>query len=97
MRGSTASVGTTHTGRPPSAVAADDPGTRERTRRRGRTDGMRLAGDADAVPPSFNSSCLCITRVVYGAMFSDDGKRTRASILRAADLSTDLCSKRCQV
>lgn len=56
---------------------------------------MRLAGDADAAPPSFNSSCLCMTRVVYGAMFSDDGKRTRASILRAADLSTDLCSKRC--
>lgn len=29
-------------------------------------------------------------------MFSDAGKRTGASILRAADLSADLCSKRCE-
>ena len=45
--------------------------------------------------PSFDCwSCLCITSVVYGAMFSDAGKRSGASILRAADLSADLCSKR---
>ena len=52
---------------------------------------MRVTGAA----ASLSCSCLCMTKVVYGAMFSDDGKRTAASILRAADLSTDLCSKRC--
>ena len=55
--------------------------------------GMRVAGGA--LPLSFNSSCLCMTSVVNGAMFSDAGKRTGASILRAADLSADLCSNRC--
>ena len=51
-----------------------------------------------AVPaPSLGScSCLCMTRVVYGAMLMKAGKRTGASILRAADLSADLCSKRCR-
>ena len=57
------------------------------------THGMRVAGGA--LPLSFNSSCLCMTSVVNGAMFSDAGKRTGASILRAADLSADLCSNRC--
>ena len=52
---------------------------------------MRVAGAA----ASLSCSCLCMTRVVYGAMFSVTGKRTGASILRAADLSRDRCSKRC--
>ena len=50
---------------------------------------------AGAAPLSLSCSCLCMIKVVNGAMFSDAGKRTGASILRAADLSEDLCSNRC--
>lgn len=62
--------------------------------KREETYGTRLM---DALPPSFICSCLCMTSVVYGAMLSDAGKRTGASIFRAADLSAELCSKRYSV
>ncbi len=62
--------------------------------KRESTYGTRLMA---ALPPSFSCSCLCMTRVVYGAILSDAGKRTGASIFRAADLSAELCSKRCSV
>lgn len=48
---------------------------------------------ASAVPPSFASfSFASMTSVVNCAIFMLEGNLTRASILRAAELSPDLCS-----